>query len=123
MAIGGRGVISVVSNEIPKEMAQMMAAVEQNDFAAARTIHAQKLKSPSGPDACLRTVASASPSASVSTAVASSPGNSASARTARRRTSTSSETMQTVSFVQHVGISIVFHSSRTEFSNKPRRMG
>ena len=41
MAIGGRGVISVVSNEIPKEMAQMMAAVEQNDFAAARTIHAR----------------------------------------------------------------------------------
>jgi 4-hydroxy-tetrahydrodipicolinate synthase len=41
MAVGGRGVISVVSNEIPKEMAQMMAAVEQNDFAAARTIHAR----------------------------------------------------------------------------------
>ncbi len=41
MAIGGRGVISVVSNEIPKEMAQMVAAVEQNDFAAARTIHAR----------------------------------------------------------------------------------
>jgi 4-hydroxy-tetrahydrodipicolinate synthase len=41
MAIGGRGVISVVSNEIPKEMAQMMAAIEQNDFASARTIHAR----------------------------------------------------------------------------------
>jgi 4-hydroxy-tetrahydrodipicolinate synthase len=41
MAVGGRGVISVVSNEIPKEMAQMVAAVEQNDFAAARTIHAR----------------------------------------------------------------------------------
>jgi 4-hydroxy-tetrahydrodipicolinate synthase len=41
MAVGGRGVISVVSNEIPREMAQMVAAVEQNDFAAARTIHAR----------------------------------------------------------------------------------
>jgi 4-hydroxy-tetrahydrodipicolinate synthase len=39
MAIGGRGVISVVSNEIPKEMVQMVDAVEGNDFAAARTIH------------------------------------------------------------------------------------
>jgi len=41
MAVGGRGVISVVSNEIPREMAQMVGAVEQNDFAAARTIHAR----------------------------------------------------------------------------------
>ena len=41
MAIGGRGVISVVSNEIPKEMAQMVAAAEQNHFAAARTVHAR----------------------------------------------------------------------------------
>jgi 4-hydroxy-tetrahydrodipicolinate synthase len=41
MAVGGRGVISVVSNEIPKEMAQMVDAVEQNDFAAARAIHAR----------------------------------------------------------------------------------
>jgi 4-hydroxy-tetrahydrodipicolinate synthase len=41
MAVGGRGVISVVSNEIPKEMVQMVDAVEQNDFAAARTIHAR----------------------------------------------------------------------------------
>jgi 4-hydroxy-tetrahydrodipicolinate synthase len=41
MAVGGRGVISVVSNEIPKEMAQMVDAVERNDFAAARTIHAR----------------------------------------------------------------------------------
>jgi 4-hydroxy-tetrahydrodipicolinate synthase len=39
MAIGGRGVISVASNEIPKEMAQMVEAVEANDFAAARSIH------------------------------------------------------------------------------------
>jgi 4-hydroxy-tetrahydrodipicolinate synthase len=41
MAVGGRGVISVVSNEIPKEMAQLVDAVEQNDFAAARAIHAR----------------------------------------------------------------------------------
>jgi 4-hydroxy-tetrahydrodipicolinate synthase len=39
MAVGGRGVISVVSNEIPKEMAQMVEAAERNDFAAARVIH------------------------------------------------------------------------------------
>ena len=39
MAVGGRGVISVVSNEIPKEMSQMVEAAERNDFAAARAIH------------------------------------------------------------------------------------
>jgi len=39
MAVGGRGVISVVSNEIPQEMAQMVEAAERNDFAAARAIH------------------------------------------------------------------------------------
>jgi 4-hydroxy-tetrahydrodipicolinate synthase len=39
MAVGGRGVISVVSNEMPSEMARMVEAAERNDFAAARTIH------------------------------------------------------------------------------------
>jgi 4-hydroxy-tetrahydrodipicolinate synthase len=39
MAVGGRGVIAVVSNEIPKEMSQMVEAAERNDFAAARAIH------------------------------------------------------------------------------------
>ena len=39
MAVGGRGVISVVSNEIPREMSQMVEAAERNDFAAARAIH------------------------------------------------------------------------------------
>jgi 4-hydroxy-tetrahydrodipicolinate synthase len=39
MAIGGRGVISVASNEIPSEMAQMVEAAERGDFAAARAIH------------------------------------------------------------------------------------
>ena len=43
MAIGGRGIISVASNEIPKEMAQMVEAAERGDFTAARTIHARIL--------------------------------------------------------------------------------
>jgi 4-hydroxy-tetrahydrodipicolinate synthase len=43
MAVGGRGVISVVSNEIPREMAQMVEAAERNDFAAARAIHSRIL--------------------------------------------------------------------------------
>jgi 4-hydroxy-tetrahydrodipicolinate synthase len=42
MAIGGRGIISVASNEIPAEMAQMVEAAERGDFSLARTIH-QKL--------------------------------------------------------------------------------
>jgi 4-hydroxy-tetrahydrodipicolinate synthase len=43
MAVGGRGIISVASNEIPREMAQMVEAAERNDFAAARGIHARIL--------------------------------------------------------------------------------
>jgi 4-hydroxy-tetrahydrodipicolinate synthase len=39
MSIGGRGVISVASNEIPAEMAQMVEAAERGDYAAARQIH------------------------------------------------------------------------------------
>ena len=39
MAVGGRGIISVVSNEIPADMAQMVEAAERGDFAAARAIH------------------------------------------------------------------------------------
>jgi 4-hydroxy-tetrahydrodipicolinate synthase len=39
MAVGGRGVIAVVSNEVPKEMVQMVDTAERNDFAAARAIH------------------------------------------------------------------------------------
>jgi 4-hydroxy-tetrahydrodipicolinate synthase len=39
MAVGGRGVIAVVSNEIPAEMARMVEAAERGDFAAARAIH------------------------------------------------------------------------------------
>ena len=36
MAIGGRGVISVASNEIPADMVQMVEAAARGDFAAAR---------------------------------------------------------------------------------------
>jgi 4-hydroxy-tetrahydrodipicolinate synthase len=39
MAVGGRGVISVVSNEIPVEMVQMVEAAERGDFSAARRVH------------------------------------------------------------------------------------
>ncbi len=43
MAVGGRGVISVASNEAPREMAQMVEAAERGDFAAARAMHAALL--------------------------------------------------------------------------------
>ena len=39
MSVGGRGIISVASNEIPAEMVQMVEAAERNDFAAARAVH------------------------------------------------------------------------------------
>jgi 4-hydroxy-tetrahydrodipicolinate synthase len=39
MAIGGRGLISVASNEIPAEMTRMVQLALTNDFAAARDIH------------------------------------------------------------------------------------
>jgi 4-hydroxy-tetrahydrodipicolinate synthase len=39
MAIGGRGIISVVSTELPAEMVQMVVAAERGDFAAARVVH------------------------------------------------------------------------------------
>jgi 4-hydroxy-tetrahydrodipicolinate synthase len=43
MAVGGHGVISVVSNQIPAEMVRMVKAAAGNDFAAARAIHARIL--------------------------------------------------------------------------------
>jgi 4-hydroxy-tetrahydrodipicolinate synthase len=43
MAVGGRGIISVASNEIPREMVQMVEAAEREDFAAARAVHARIL--------------------------------------------------------------------------------
>jgi 4-hydroxy-tetrahydrodipicolinate synthase len=39
MALGGRGVISVASNEIPAEMTRIAALANANDFAAARALH------------------------------------------------------------------------------------
>jgi 4-hydroxy-tetrahydrodipicolinate synthase len=39
MAVGGRGVISVASNQIPGDMARMVEAAERGDFAGARAIH------------------------------------------------------------------------------------
>jgi len=43
MAVGGRGVISVASNEIPAEMVQMVEAAERGDFTAARAVHTRIL--------------------------------------------------------------------------------
>jgi 4-hydroxy-tetrahydrodipicolinate synthase len=39
MAIGGRGIISVASNEVPAEMVQMVEAAERGNFADARRWH------------------------------------------------------------------------------------
>src|SRR2546430_2285240 len=39
IALGGRGVISVVSNEIPAEMSQLTRLALQGDFGGARAIH------------------------------------------------------------------------------------
>ena len=43
MAIGGRGIISVASNEIPAEMSRMVELAEKGDFAAARALHKRLL--------------------------------------------------------------------------------
>jgi 4-hydroxy-tetrahydrodipicolinate synthase len=43
MAVGGRGIISVASNQIPAEMVQMVEAAERGDFAEARDVHARSL--------------------------------------------------------------------------------
>jgi 4-hydroxy-tetrahydrodipicolinate synthase len=40
MSIGGRGVISVASNEAPAEMAQIVELCEQGDYASARKLQA-----------------------------------------------------------------------------------
>jgi 4-hydroxy-tetrahydrodipicolinate synthase len=39
MSVGGRGIISVASNEIPAEMVAMVEAAERGDFANARKVH------------------------------------------------------------------------------------
>ncbi len=43
IALGGVGVISVASNEIPREMADMTRAALDNDWQAARTLHRKYL--------------------------------------------------------------------------------
>jgi len=43
MALGGVGIISVASNEIPREMAEMTRAALNNDWTTARTIHRKYL--------------------------------------------------------------------------------
>ncbi len=43
MALGGRGVVSVVANQIPTEMTQLAQACLKGDFAAARQIQARYL--------------------------------------------------------------------------------
>ena len=43
MSVGGHGIISVASNEIPSEMVEMVQHAERNDFAAARAVHARIL--------------------------------------------------------------------------------
>jgi 4-hydroxy-tetrahydrodipicolinate synthase len=43
MAMGGVGIISVASNQIPGEMAQLSEACLKGDFATAREIHARYL--------------------------------------------------------------------------------
>ncbi len=41
MAVGGQGIISVASNEVPADMVRMVAYAAQNDYASARKIHAR----------------------------------------------------------------------------------
>jgi len=43
MAVGGRGIVSVASNECPAPMARMVEAAERNDFTAARELHGRLL--------------------------------------------------------------------------------
>jgi 4-hydroxy-tetrahydrodipicolinate synthase len=43
IALGGAGIISVASNEIPREMAEMTRAALNNDWATARSLHRKYL--------------------------------------------------------------------------------
>jgi 4-hydroxy-tetrahydrodipicolinate synthase len=43
MAVGAKGVISVVSNVMPSGMAELVEAAERGDFAAARVLHTRLL--------------------------------------------------------------------------------
>lgn len=43
MSVGGRGLVSVASNEVPSEMARLVEAAEAGDFKAARRLHHELL--------------------------------------------------------------------------------
>ncbi len=43
MAVGGRGIISVASNEVPSAMVEMVEAAESGDYSRARTLHKKLL--------------------------------------------------------------------------------
>ena len=43
IALGGVGIISVVSNQIPREMAEMTRAALDNDWTTARRLHRKYL--------------------------------------------------------------------------------
>jgi len=43
MSVGGRGIVSVASNEVPSEMAKMVELAEAGDFAGARRLHQELL--------------------------------------------------------------------------------
>ncbi len=43
MAVGGRGIVSVASNEIPAEMSRLVELAERGDFAGARGLHQRLL--------------------------------------------------------------------------------
>ncbi len=43
MALGGQGVISVAGNEVPREMAELVASCERRDYASARQQHERLL--------------------------------------------------------------------------------
>jgi 4-hydroxy-tetrahydrodipicolinate synthase len=43
MAVGGRGIVSVASNEIPAEMSRLVETAERGDFAGARALHQRLL--------------------------------------------------------------------------------
>jgi 4-hydroxy-tetrahydrodipicolinate synthase len=43
MAVGGQGIVSVSSNEIPAEMSRLVELAEQGDFGGARALHQRLL--------------------------------------------------------------------------------
>ena len=43
MAVGGAGIVSVASNEVPAEMSRMVELAEGGDFASARRLHTELL--------------------------------------------------------------------------------